>query len=106
MTRFTPDPGFEAALLRSSGFRDVLEDLVEDAADVAADLAPFETGALADSVYGDVALTEHGWTGRVGATDFKAGWFEEGAVGVTPHPFLRPAVEQTIGPIEPGPEEG
>ena len=104
MNRFTFDPGFEAALLRSDGVRDVLEDLVADAADTADGLAPYLTGDLASSIYGDVALTEDGWTGRVGATDFKAAWFEEGADGVSPRPFLRPAVEQEIGPIEASPE--
>jgi hypothetical protein len=105
MSRFDLDPDFEDAVLRSAEFRDALEDLVAEAADVADLRAPYLTGTLASSVFGDVALTEDGWVGRVGATDFKAPWFEEGADGVPPRPFLRPAVEETIGPIEAAPEE-
>jgi hypothetical protein len=105
MSRFDLDPDFEDAVLRSAEFRDALEDLVAEAP-AGADLRPpYLTGTLASSFLGDVPHTEDGWVGRVGATDFKAPWFEEGADGVPPRPFLRPAVEETIGPIEAAPEE-
>jgi hypothetical protein len=108
-SRFELDPGFEAALLRSGGVRDALEQVVEPAARRASDLAPDDpaTGGqdLHTSVYGDVAMTGHGFRGRVGAMNFKAGWFEEGATGVPAQPFLRPAVEEHVGPIEAAPED-
>lgn len=99
------DRNFERELLKSDFMRDLLEEPVQQAASMAKDLAPRDTGDLAESVYGDVALTAKGWVGRVGAEDYKAPWFEEGATGVAHRPFLRPAVESQIGPIEPARED-
>lgn len=103
-SRFVMDPGFEAALLRSEPVRELIEEAATKAAGAAADLAPDDPATtrndLHSSVFADVAITGRGWTGRVGASDFKAGWFEEGAQGVPARPFLRPAVEQEVGPIE------
>lgn len=108
-TRFKMDPTFERELLSSDFFRDVLLDVVPEAASRAADLAPDDPRTpapdLHTSVFGDVALGPRGWRGRVGAEDYKAPWFEEGASGVTRRPFLRPAVEEVVGPIEPSPED-
>lgn len=108
MNRFKLDPTFERELMRSPEMRDLLEDAVGPAAERAADLAPDDprTGSpdLPSSIVGEVELTAHGYRGRVVAHDWKAAWHEEGATGVPARPFLRPAVEETIGPIEPGPE--
>lgn len=104
--RFTLDPGFAAAVSRTSQVRDLLDEKATAAAEEAANRAPFATGALAESVFADVALTADGYRGRVGAEDFKAPWFEEGAAGVPARPFLRPAVEAEVGPIEAHPDDG
>lgn len=107
--RFEEDPAFRGALLRSTGVRAVLEEVVADAADLAGELAPDdpETGGkdLHTSIYGDVGMTSHGWAGRVGALNFKAPWLEEGNARTAPQPFLRPAVEAKVGPIEASPLE-
>lgn len=104
---FVPDPGFERALLSSPGVAVMLEELVEPAARRAAELAPDDPRTTGDdlhtSVFGDVAMTVHGYRGRVGATDFKAPWFEEGAANVPARPFIRPAVEEFVGPISAAP---
>lgn len=104
--RFVEDPNFRDALLRSAGVKEMLEERVGAAADLAAELAPDDPATtdndLHTSVFGDVDLTQYGWAGRVGALNFKAGWFEEGAQGVPARPFLRPAVEAEIGPVEAG----
>lgn len=104
MTVFEPNPAFEAELLRSIEVAEMLDDVVEEAAARAVELAPDDPTTndrdLHRSIFGDVAMTAHGYRGRVGATNFKAPWFEEGAVNVDQRPFLRPAVEQVVGPIE------
>jgi len=106
-SEFKRDPSFEAMLLRSTEVRDVLEERVSAAAARATALAPDDpattTNDLHTSVFGDVAMTGRGWAGRVGAANFKAPWFEIGATGVPARPFLVPAVEEEIGPIEAGP---
>lgn len=108
MARFKLDPSFEREIMRSAEMRDILEDAVEDAADLASDLAPDDpaTGSpdLPSSLAGEVELTANGYRGRVVAHDWKAAWYEAGADGVPAQPFLRPAVEETIGPIEPAPD--
>lgn len=104
--RFHRDPGFERALLASAPIRDLLVDRTAAAAARASDLAPDDpnTGGadLHSSIVADVELGPDGYTGRVTALNFKAPWFEEGATGVPARPFLRPAVEQEVGPIERG----
>lgn len=106
-TKFERDPGFERQVLGERWVGDLLEELVSTAAARASDLAPDDpatTGKdLHSSVYGDVELVGGRYRARVGATDFKANWFEHGAVGVPARPFLRPAVEEIIGPIEADP---
>lgn len=105
---FEEDPNFRAELLRSVGVKTVLEELAGRAAARAAELAPddprTQDNDLHSSVYGDVAMTPRGWAGRVGATNFKAPWFEVGSARTPARPFLRPAVEETVGPIEADPE--
>jgi len=104
--RFVRDPGFEAALFVSPEIEAALRDRCDAAAARARDLAPDDprTGEpdLHTSVFSDVQLTATGYQGRVGATDFKAPWFEEGSARTSPRPFLRPAVEEEIGPVEAG----
>lgn len=106
MGRFTRDPRFERELLASPGIYELVADRTAAAARVAADQAPDDprTGSpdLHSSVFSDVSIGARGVVGRVGATDYKAPWFEEGASNVRAQPFLRPAVEQEIGPVEAG----
>lgn len=105
---FVPDPTFEKMLLSSPELEQHLRGVVDEAARRAADLAPDDpsTGApdLHSSIFGDVEQAGPTLRGRVGATDYKARWFEEGATGVPARPFLRPAVEEKIGPL--GPDTG
>lgn len=101
--RFVPDPEFHRAIIREPALGAFLKERVDAAAARARDLAPDDpsTGSpdLHSSVFGDVSMMGPGFRGRVGAEDYKAGWFEEGATGVPARPFLRPAVEQEVGPI-------
>lgn len=101
--RFERDPEFENAILREPLLGAHLKERVDAAASRASDLAPDDpsTGPpdLHSSVFGDVELTARGFRGHVGAEDYKARWFEEGATGVPARPFLRPAVEQEVGPL-------
>lgn len=104
-TRFVPDPEFERNIVREPSLGAFIGERVAAAASRAAALAPDDprTGSpdLHSSVFGDVALMGNGFRGRVGAEDYKARWFEEGATGVPARPFLRPAVEQEVGPLGP-----
>lgn len=103
MGRFVRDPGFEMALFASVEIELALKDRTDAAAARARELAPDDPRTdepdLHTSVFGDVALTATGYKGRVGATDFKAPWYEEGSARTAPRPFLRPAVEEEIGPV-------
>lgn len=106
MNRFDEDPHFREALLRSAGVRVALEDRVAAVADVASELAPDDpdttSNDLSSSIVGDVDMTARGWAGRVAALNFKAPWYEVGSARTEPRPFLRPAAEQEVGPIEAG----
>jgi len=106
--RIKLDPAFERELLRSDFVRDRLDDAAKKAAAIAADRAPDDpatsTKDLRSSIRGETELGPDGWVGRVVAGDWKAAWYEIGATGVPARPYLRPAVEQTVGPIEPAPD--
>lgn len=98
---FKLDPDFEQGALATTEVRDIVLDAANRAAARARDLAPEDEGDLKESIFAEVELTSNGWQGRVGATDFKAAWKEFGTVRESPSPFLRPAVEEEVGPLEP-----
>jgi hypothetical protein len=102
---FRLDPGFADALARTAEVGALVKEKASTAAARAKEIVAVDTGRLRDSIAGEAALTPRGWQGRVVATDFKAPWEEEGTVRRSARPFLRPAVEQTVGPIE-APLEG
>lgn len=108
MAAFELDRAFAEKLLASDWMRDRIADVTGPAAERAATLAPDDPATSGDDLPGSIVdeleLTEHGWRGRVVAHDWKAAWYEEGATGVPARPFLRPAVEEIVGPLEPHPE--
>lgn len=110
MTGFVVDPGFERDLMRSGFVHDLLEDEAEEVALLAAELAPDDPSTTApdlpSSIGAEVVMTDTGWVGRVVAADFKSAWYEEGASGVAARPFLRPALERLVGPVEAIPGDG
>lgn len=103
---FEEDPNFRGELLRSAEIRAVLEEKATAAAKTASRLAPDDprtSGAdLHSSIVADVELTARGYAARVAALDFKAGWYEFGSSRTRARPFLRPAVEEEVGPLESG----
>lgn len=88
-----PNPTFEAELVRSTFVKMLLEELAERGAALYRDGVPVDEGDLADSIFGDVALTSDGFAGRVGATDWKAGLVEFGTSLHAPDGSLRRAIE-------------
>lgn len=102
--RFVLDPSFERRFLASPEVGELIAEAAAEAAERARAMAPDDpattTDDLKSSVYGDVALTPAGWRGRVGATDYKAHWKEFGSSRERAQPFIRPAVEEVVGPIE------
>lgn len=91
--RFELNRGFEAELLRDVHVAHLLDALAEEGAEVYRDGVPVAEGDLRDSVFGDVALTERGWIGRIGAEDWKAGIIEFGTSLRAPDGSLRRAIE-------------
>ena len=90
---FVPNPDFERELLRSTLAKTVLLELAEKGAALYRDGVPVDEGDLRDSVFGDVQLTEDGFAGRIGATDWKAALVELGTSLLAPNGSLRRAVE-------------
>lgn len=100
MVTFVPNPAFEAELLRSTFVKRLLEAAAEQGAAIYRDGVPVDEGDLRDSVFGDVALTEDGYKGRIGATDWKAALVELGTSLRDPDGSLRRAVESLGFTIE------
>ncbi len=102
--RFELDRSFERELMRSDFVRDLLDEKAREVAAAARPLAPDDpattTKDLPSSISGEAVLTEDGWVGRASAGNFKAAWYEKGASGVTARPFLVPALERVVGPVE------
>ena len=98
LTKFTPDPAFEAGLLRSTAVRRLLADLIDQALVNAERRAPFRLGLLEVSIRTVVAVdvVRQSLIGRMFATDFKAPWWEFGTARNTPVPFLRPGLEEAV----------
>lgn len=99
--KFVPNPGFEALLLRSREVREVVEDLTEVVADEYRDGVPVDEGTLKDSIFTDVAVTENGVVGRVGAKAGHAGLIEFGNNEHAPDGSLRRAVDKLGGDYVP-----
>lgn len=101
--RFDLDRSFEKRVLGGEGVRAHLEHKVEEVAEVARGLAPDDpsTGPpdLHTSIAGRVDKTDQGYRGEVRASDWKAHLWEFGHQGRA-KPFLRPAIEQVVGPLE------
>ena len=90
---FVKKPGFEDEILRSTGVRDALEQIAEEGAARYREGVPVDEGDLRDSTFGDVALTDEGYVGRIGATDYKAALVEFGTFEHAPDASLREALE-------------
>lgn len=101
---FELDPGFVSALEASDDVGDVLEVFADRVAGRARELAPDDPetagSSIADGIVVDRGVDRGRQVARVNALDFKSNWHEHGTSKMDPHPFLRPATEQEVGPIE------
>ncbi|MGH9001913.1 MAG: hypothetical protein ACRDYV_02175 [Acidimicrobiia bacterium] len=93
MANFKLNPHFAEEVLRARFVKEKLEGLVEEGAARYPDGVPVDEGDLRDSIFGDVALTETGFKGRIGATDWKAAIVEFGTSRSKADGSLRRAVE-------------
>jgi HK97 gp10 family phage protein len=101
---FQIDPHFARALLRAESLFDVLLPKGEKVAEVARRLAPDDPATTTDDLRSSIKVEsvrrERGVAVRVRASDWKAHWKEFGSSREQAKPFLRPAVEQVVGPLE------
>lgn len=106
MGTFEFNPTFEEELVRSIGVRRVIEDRTEAVAKRASEIAADDPRTVADDLHrmieGEVEIGAHGAHGRVASKNFKGHWYEFGAAGVPARPYLRPALESEVGPVEKG----
>lgn len=101
--RFIPNPAFPAAVTRTTGVRDKLEEVAKAIAKKAATEAPDDPSTPASedlhgSIRGEVVLTPEGYRGRVVAMNYKGMLKEFGTAEEPPDPFLRRSVEDVLGP--------
>jgi hypothetical protein len=105
---FKLDRTFAARVLSSPGIRDVLEPKAEKVAERARQLAPDDPATTSDDLRSSIRvvlmLRAGGWIARVVATDYKAHWKEFGSSREPAKPYLRPAVEAEVGPLNAGGE--
>ena len=101
MTKFVPNPRLEGELARSTQVKETLEDLARRGAELYAASVPIDTGDLQASIFGDVALTEDGFVGRIGAKDPMAGLVEFGTIENAPDASLRSSIEALGLTLEP-----
>jgi HK97 gp10 family phage protein len=99
--RFAINPTFERDVLaRNPDLVMLLKTKTEQIAARARDKAPERTGNLRDSIKADVGvavvLGSARTIGRVRADDFKAHWHEFGTRKMHAHPFLFPALAETV----------
>lgn len=105
MTRFVPDPQFRRRILGSVEVAEtVLRPLAEDVADRARQLAPDDPGTpgsrIADGVEVDVGTDDRGrQVGRILGTHFASHFSEFGTIREPERPWLRPALEEVVGPL-------
>lgn len=92
------NPSFEEQIMGSRWLRELVEDATRDVVVAARRLAPRLHGFVIESIQGVVGPDElHRYAiGRVFAGDFKAAWHEFGTRNMHPHPFLLPALEETL----------
>lgn len=98
--RFEPDPNLESELAREIETRAVLESLASAAAATARQLVPVRSGALRDSIDSEVTTEPTGLVGRVIVGDWKANLVEYGTRLHPARPYLRPAIEAEVGPLQ------
>lgn len=101
---FRLDPGFAAAYARSDDARELLEDPVDRVAARARELAPDDPATSGDDlkgmIEGEVIMEDGRWIGRVASNNFKGNWKEFGSSREAAQPYLRPALEAEVGPVE------
>lgn len=90
---YVPNPDFERELVRATFVALLLHELAEHGADLYRDGVPVAEGDLHDSIFSSVELTEDGYRGRIGATDWKAALVEFGTSLRAPDGSLRRAME-------------
>lgn len=101
---FHLDPHFETNFYRSPDVKRILEERTEAVAERARQLAPDDPATEGDDLHsmieGEVVLEARGFVGRVTSKNFKGGWYEFGTSRQAARPYLRPAAEAEVGPIE------
>ena len=104
---FDLDPTFFRDLLASDGVGDVVHIYANRVAARASTLAPDDPETAGSSIAEGIVVdrgVEHGrQVARVNALDFKSHWHEHGTSKMAATPFLRPAAEQEVGPLEADP---
>lgn len=94
---FRLNPGFEEQIMGSSWLRALMEELVRQVGTAAQRLSPYAHGHLRRGIKGVVGVDVGRWIiGRVFDDDFKAHWHEFGTRKMHPHPYLRPALSETL----------
>lgn len=105
---FELEPGFHRALLSSPEVLLLIGELTEATVHTAKALAPDDPStpehSIADGIVAEVGIFDGKAAGRAVAQDFKSHWHEFGTVKMHAHPFLRPAAEIEVGPLEAGEE--
>jgi HK97 gp10 family phage protein len=97
--RFVPNPGMERALASTQDMRIYLKRVAEAGAEEAKQRAPVDSGALRDSIKGDVEMGPQGYEAKVSAGDRKAfywGMVEFGTSKKGARPYLRPGVQAML----------
>jgi HK97 gp10 family phage protein len=89
----------EQALASTPEMRRYMEKIAEDAAEDVRRRAPYDSGALQESVKGSVELTSSGYVAKVTVGGREA-WYwlfpEFGTSRVPARPYLRPGVQATL----------
>ena len=94
MRRFHPNPGMERALASTPEMRRHLERVVDIGAEEVRRRAPVASGALRESINGEVVLTPDGYEGQVKAGDRKAWYYW--IVEVRQTPYFRSGVQAAL----------
>lgn len=102
MTGFVQNPRLEDHLLRSRAVKDHLEAVAQRGAEFYRGGVPIDSGDLFDSIFGDVALTEDGYRGRIGAKAPHAGLVELGTIDTPPDGSLRRVADRLGVDLAPG----
>lgn len=104
------DPGFERDLYLGPEMGDVLEHYGKAVRSRASKLFPDDPSTSGKDLHSNITvdLGVHGGrkVARVNANDFKAGWYEFGTSRTTGVHALSRALEENVGPVEPGSDDG